>query len=229
VRVMIAGAGVWGTYVADHLIEQGHEVIVVEIDAATAAKTRTLGGRRVILGDACEPSVLDKVGLDAVETVVAATGDDEDNLVVSLLCKRVHAVPRVVARVNNPKNTWLFTADWGVDSAVSAPAIMTRLIDTAVGIHDVVALLRAERGGVALIEVTLDEDGPAVGARIGQLNLPDEATVVAVVRGDRVLPGNTDEPLEVGDEVLAVTTLANEPALRSTLGGQAGGSHTPVT
>jgi trk system potassium uptake protein len=229
VRVMIAGAGVWGTYIADHLVEQGHEVIVVERDPATAAKTRALGGRRVIVGDACEPSVLDKVGLDAVETVVAATGDDEDNLVVSLLSKRVHAVPRVVARVNNPKNTWLFTADWGVDNAVSAPAIMTRLIDAAVGIQDVVALLRAERGGVALIEVTLDEDGPAVGARIDQLDLPDGSTVVAVVRGEEVLPGRTDEPLEAGDEVLAVTTLAHEPALRAKLGGQAGGSHTPVT
>jgi trk system potassium uptake protein TrkA len=229
VRVMIAGSGVWGAYIADHLVEQGHEVIVVERDPATAAKARALGGRRVIVGDACEPSVLDKVGLDAVETVVAATGDDEDNLVVSLLSKRVHAVPRVVARVNNPKNTWLFTADWGVDSAVSAPSIMTRLIDTAVGIQEMVALLRPERGGVALIEVTLDDDGPAVGARIGELNLPEGAAVVAVVRGDRVMPGHTDEPLETGDEVLAVTTLANEPALRAALGGQAGGSHTPVT
>jgi trk system potassium uptake protein TrkA len=226
---MIAGAGVWGAYIADHLVDQGQEVIVVERDAATAARSRALGGRRVVVGDACEPSVLDKVGLDAVDTVIAATGDDEDNLVVSLLAKRVHAVPRVVARVNNPKNTWLFTDDWGVDTAVSAPTIMTRLLDTAVGIQDVVALLRTERGGVALIEVTLDENGPAVGARIHDLGLPEGATVVAVIRGERVLAGHTDVPLEPGDEVLAVTTLANEPALRAALGGQAGGSHTPVT
>jgi trk system potassium uptake protein TrkA len=229
VKVMIAGAGVWGSYIADHLVERSHEVIVVERDAATADRARALGGRRVVVGDACEPSILDKVGLDAVDTVVAATGDDEDNLVISLLAKRVNAVPRVVARVNNPKNTWLFTADWGVDTAVSAPAIMTRLLDTAVGIHDVVALLRAERGGVALIEVTLDEDGPAVGARVRDLRLPSGAAVVAVVRGDQVLPGATERPLQPGDEVLAVTTLANEPALRAALGGEAGGSHTPVT
>jgi hypothetical protein len=117
--------------------------------------------------------VLDRLGLDTVDTVVAATGDDEDNLVVSLLVKRWYAVPRVVARVNNPKNTWMFTDDWGVDTAVSAPAVMTWLLETAVGVQDVVALLRAERGrGVALVELTLDEDAPALGHRPADLDLP---------------------------------------------------------
>ena len=83
----------------------------------------------MVTGDACEPSVLDRVGLDTVGTVVAATGDDEDNLVVSLLVKRWYGVPRVVARVNNPKNTWMFTDEWGVDTAVSAPAVMTWLLN----------------------------------------------------------------------------------------------------
>src|SRR4029450_7760552 len=93
-----------------------------------------------------------------------ATGDDEDNLVVSLLVKRWYAVPRGGARVNNPKNTWLFTADWGVDTAVSAPAVMTWLLERAVGVQDVVALLRAERGhGGALVELTVGEGDPALG------------------------------------------------------------------
>ena len=111
-RVMVAGAGVWGAYIADHLVEQGHEVVVVEQVATVAARERERGGRVVIAGDACEPSVLDRAGLESVDTVVAATGDDEDNLVVSLLAKRNYGVPRVVARVNNPKNAWLFTEDW---------------------------------------------------------------------------------------------------------------------
>ncbi len=226
-RVMVAGAGVWGAYIADHLVEQGHEVVVVEQEAAVAARERERGGRVVIAGDACEPSVLDRAGLDAVDTVVSATGDDEDNLVVSLLCKRIYGVPRVVARVNNPKNAWLFTEDWGVDTAVSAPAILTRLLDTAVGIQDMVALLRAEHGGVALVEVTLDEDAAAVGRRVDDLHLPERSVVVAVVRGERVLPGGGSGSLEPGDEVLAVTALAAEPALREALGGQAGGSHVP--
>jgi trk system potassium uptake protein len=228
VRVMVAGAGVWGSYIADHLVQQGHEVVVVEQVAAVAARERERGGRVVITGDACEPSVLDRAGLEAVDTVVAATGDDEDNLVVSLLTKRSYGVPRVVARVNNPKNAWLFTQDWGVDTAVSAPAILTRLLDAAVGIQDVVALLRAEHGGVALVEVTLDENAAAAGRRVADLDLPERSVVVAVVRGDQVLPGGGSDPLEPGDEVLAVTALAAEPALREALGGQAGGSHVPA-
>ena len=197
-RVMVAGAGVWGAYIADHLVEQGHEVVVVEQQAAVAARERERGGRVVIAGDACEPSVLDRAGLQAVDTVVAATGDDEDNLVVSLLAKRSYGVPRVVVRVNNPKNAWLFTQDWGVDTAVSAPAILTRLLDAA-----------------------------AAGSRVTDLDLPQRSVVVAVVRGEQVLPGGGSDPLEPGDEVLAVTALDAEPALRQALGGQAGGSHTP--
>jgi trk system potassium uptake protein len=229
VRVMVAGAGVWGAYIADHLVQQGHEVLVVEQAAETARRMRTAGDRTVVTGDACEPSVLDRIGLDTVETVVAATGDDEDNLVVSLLAKRYYSVPRVVARVNNPKNTWLFTQDWGVDTAVSAPAVLTWLLDSAVGVQDVVTLLRAGRGGrgVALVELTLDEEAPAIGAAPAALGLPPGATLVAVVRGDRVLPGAEAGPLEAGDEVLAVTTLAAEPEVRRLLGGQPGGSHTP--
>ena len=229
VRVLVAGAGVWGSYIADHLVEAGHEVAVVEQDAATARRARATGGRTVVAGDACEPSVLDRLGLDTVDTVVAATGDDEDNLVVSLLVKRWYAVPRVVARVNNPKNTWMFTDEWGVDTAVSAPAVMTWLLERAVGVQDVVALLRAERGrGVALVELTLDEDAPVLGRRPAELDLPTGATVVAVVRGDQVLAGADAGPFEPADEVLALTTLQAEPDLRLLLGGQPGGSHTPA-
>jgi trk system potassium uptake protein TrkA len=226
-RILVAGAGVWGAYIADHLVDQGQEVVVVEQDAAAAQHARASGGRVVIAGDACEPSVLDRAGLNTIDTVVAATGDDEDNLVVSLLAKHSYGVPRVVARVNNPKNAWLFTEDWGVDTAVSAPAILTRLLDTAVGIHDVVALLRSEHGGVALVEVTLDDDAAAVGRRADQLDLPEGSVVVAVVRGERVLPGGGSDPLEPGDELLAVTALDTEPALRQAIGGHPGGSHIP--
>ena len=120
----------------------------------------------------------------------------------------------MVARVNNPKNTWLFTGEWGVDTAVSAPAVMTWLLESAVGVQDVVALLRAERGrGVALVELTLDEDAPVLGRRPAELDLPTGVTVVAVVRGD---------------QVLALTTLQAEPDLRRLLGGLLGGSHTPA-
>jgi trk system potassium uptake protein len=227
--VLVAGAGVWGAYIADHLTEQGHQVVIVEQDAATVRRARSGGDRRTIIhGDACEPAILDLVGLQTVDTVVAATGDDEDNLVISLLCRRLWSVPRTVARVNNPKNTWLFTQDWGVDSAVSAPELLTHLLDAGMGVQDVVTMLRTERGGIALVEVTLDEDAPAVGHRVAELPLPEGSAVVAVVRDEQVLPGGGPTPLAPGDEVLAVTILAVEPTLRRVLGGLSGGSHTPV-
>jgi len=228
VRVLVAGAGMWGAYIADHLVEQGNQVVVVEQDAATVRRARAAAhGRTIIHGDACEPGVLELVEPQTVDTVVAATGDDEDNLVISLLCRRLWSVPRTVARVNNPKNTWLFTRDWGVDTAVSAPALLTHLLDAGVGVLDVVTMLRTERGGIALVEVTLDEDAAAVGQRIAELPLPEGSVVVTVVRDEQVLPGGGPTPLAPGDEVLAVTTLAAEPSLRRVLGGEPGGSHIP--
>jgi trk system potassium uptake protein TrkA len=142
--------------------------------------------RVLVAGDACEPSVLDRLGLDTVDTVVAATGDDEDNLVVSLLAKRWYAVPRVVARVNNPKNTWLFTDDWGVDTAVSAPAVMTWLLERAVDVQDVVALAPGRagpRGGPGRADP--GRDAPVLGRRPDEVALPAGSAVVAVVRGTR--------------------------------------------
>jgi trk system potassium uptake protein len=228
VRVAIAGAGNVGQFIAADLLAAGHQVTLIEKDPAVVEAARgTLQGAEWFPFDACEVLSLVMAGLSHADVVVAATGDDEDNLVVSLLSKHSYGVPRVVARVNNPKNSWLFTEDWGVDTAVSAPAILTRLLDAAVGIQDVVALLRSEHGGIALVEVTLDEDAAAVGRRPDELDLPDRSVVVAVVRGDQVLPGGGSDPLEPGDEVLAVTALATEPTLRQSLGGHPGGSHIP--
>jgi trk system potassium uptake protein TrkA len=137
-------------------------------------------------------------------------------------------VPRVVARVNNPKNTWLFDATWGVDTAVSAPAVLTQLLDSAIGVQEVVAMLRTGTHGVAVVEITLDDASPAVGRRPTELTLPEGAVVVAVVRADDVLVAGGSGPLAAGDELLAVTTLDAEPALRRALGGQPGGTHGPV-
>jgi trk system potassium uptake protein TrkA len=224
VRIIVAGAGVWGAYIAGHLIGQGHSVVVIEQDAAVAARTRAAGGPEVVHGDACEPAVLDRVGLAGTDTVVAATGDDEDNLVISFLAKRLGAVPRVVARVNNPKNTWLFTADWGVDTAVSAPALLTHLLDAGVGVADVVTMLsQGQPGGpIALVEMIVGDESPAVGRPPGDLVLPEGAVVVAVVQAGTVRPGGGPEPLKAGDEVLVVSTLTAEPAVRALLSGRAG-------
>ena len=138
--------------------------------------------------------------------VAAVTGDDEDNLVTSLLAKQEFAVPRVVARVNNPKNEWMFNENWGVDVAVSTPHLLTALVEEAVSVGSLVRLLSFEGGRASLIEVTLAGDSPAVDREIVELDFPRDSTVVAVLRNDRVIVPRGDTRLQAGDEVLVLVT-----------------------
>src|SRR3989475_12291763 len=156
-RVVVAGAGNVGRHLAADLTERGHEVTVIEQDTGVMSRARAElpEGVNFLLGDACEPYILEEAKLGQADVIVAATGDDEDNLVISLLAKQEFAVPRVVARVNHPMNEWLFTESWGVDVAMSPPHILGALIEEAVSVGDLVKLFRLEHGRVALVEVTL--------------------------------------------------------------------------
>ena len=140
-----------------------------------------------MLGDACEPWVLEEAELKQAEVVVAATGDDEDNLVTSLLAKQEFAVPRVLARVNHPKNEWLFTEQWGVDAAVSPPHILTAMVEEAVTVGDLVRLIRLEGGRISIVEMTLPDRSPSVGRPLYELRLPPDSAVVAILRDGHVV------------------------------------------
>ena len=153
-----------------------------------------------------------------VEVMVAATGDDEDNLVISLLAKQEFAVPRVVARVNNPKNHWLFNESWGVDVAVSTPHLLTALVEEAVSVGSLVRLLNLE-GGARLVEVTLAGNSPAVGMAISELAIPRDATIVALVRERHVIVPRGETVISAGDEVIALITGDAEEELKSILVG----------
>jgi hypothetical protein len=134
VKVAIAGAGNVGVYIAGDLRDAGHEVMVIEQDPDLVARLRSTLDVQWFIADACEVSSLHEAGLETVDVVVAATGDDEDNLVISLLAKQEFAVPRVVARVNHPHNQWLFNEAWGVDVSVSTPHLLTALVEEAVSV-----------------------------------------------------------------------------------------------
>ncbi|MGH8921378.1 MAG: potassium channel family protein, partial [Actinomycetes bacterium] len=177
---------------------------------------------RWVAGDACEVRVLQDAGLSDVDVVVAATGDDEDNLVVSLLAKQEFVVPRVIARVNHPKNRWLFNETWGVDVAVSTPHLMTALVEEAVSVGTLVRLLQFAEGQARLVEVTLADDTPAQGVDIAELGMPRDASIVAVVRDARVVVPRGDTQLRVGDEVIALVTEDSEDAVRAILVHPAG-------
>ncbi len=219
-KVAIAGAGSVGTAIASDLHRGGHDVLLIEKDPDVVDRAQSHLDITWVVADACEVASLDSAGLATVDVVVAATGDDEDNLVVSLLAKQEFAVPRVVARVNHPKNQWLFNEGWGVDVSVSTPQLLTALVEEAVSVGSLVRLLRFEGGNAHLVEVTLAEDSPASGVSLADLGVPREATVVAVVRDDRLIVPRGDTRLAVGDEVLVLVTSEAEDVVQQLLVGR---------
>ena len=219
-KVAIAGAGSVGIAIARDLHANGHEVLLLEQDPELVTRSHDSLDVTWIAADACEVSSLDKAGVGTVDVVVAATGDDEDNLVISLLAKQEFAVPRVVARVNHPKNQWLFTESWGVDVSVSTPQLLTALVEEAVSVGALVRLLQFQGGAAHLVEVTLAEDSPADGTPIAELGVPREATIVAVVREDRLVVPRGDTVLSAGDEVLVLVTADAENAVHDLLVGE---------
>jgi trk system potassium uptake protein TrkA len=218
-KVAIAGAGSVGIAIAEDLHRAGHQVMLIERDPDTVQRERDEVDVEWVIADACEVASLQAAGMDTVDVVVAATGDDEDNLVVSLLAKQEFAVPRVVARVNHPKNQWLFTETWGVDVSVSTPQLLTALVEEAVSVGSLVRLLDFEGGSAHLVEVTLADDSPAAEVTLADLNIPRDATVVAVVRGDRLIVPRGDTRLSVGDEVLLLVTKDAEASVQQLLVG----------
>ena len=218
-RVAIAGAGNVGLFIANDLVNTGHEVILIEQSDVVAGRANAEPGVEWMVADACEVTSLRLAGLERCDVVVAATGDDEDNLVISLLAKQEFGVPRVVARVNHPKNEWLFNENWGVDLSVSTPHLITALVEEAVSVGRLVRILQFEGGNVRLVEVTLAENAPVVDQAIRDLDIPRDATIVAVVRGEHVVMPRGDTIFESGDEVLAMVTSDSEDDVRQILTG----------
>jgi trk system potassium uptake protein TrkA len=218
-KVAIAGAGNVGTSIASDLRDAGHDVLIIEQDPDLVARLRPTLDVTWFEGDACEVNNLLRAGLADADVVVAATGDDEDNLVVSLLAKQEFAVPRVVARVNHPKNRWLFNETWGVDVSVSTPHLLTALVEEAVSVGSLVRLLQFAQGEARLVEVTLADESPARGRPLSELDVPRDATIVAVVRDNRVVVPRGDTVLYPHDEVIALVTDESEEPVKALLVG----------
>ncbi len=215
-RVAIAGAGAVGRSIAAELTDARHDVILIERYSGSF-EPESVERADWILGDACEVSTLEESGLDDCDVVIAATGDDKVNLVVSLLAKEEFEVPRVVARVNAPANEWLFTAEWGVDAAVSTPRMLAAMVEEATGLGELVRLMTFRQGGAALVEMTLPEHAAVTGKSVRDLALPDGATLVAILRGPTAIAPQPDDRLAAGDELLFVARAETEPQLRQAL------------
>ncbi|HWE90286.1 MAG TPA: TrkA family potassium uptake protein [Pseudonocardiaceae bacterium] len=215
-RVAIAGAGAVGRSIAAELVGGGHEVMLIERDASQFEPS-SVEQAEWVLADACELSSLEDAGLETCDVVIAATGDDKSNLVVSLLAKTEFAVKRVVARVNNPRNEWLFTDSWGVDVSVSTPRILAAMVEEAVSVGGLVQLMTLRQGQANLVEITLPEDTPLAGESPRSIDLPTDAALVAILRGGQVIVPTDSDTIEAGDELLFVASPEVEPAIRAAL------------
>jgi trk system potassium uptake protein TrkA len=215
-RVAIAGAGNVGRSIAAELLENGHQILLIDRDPR-AIKSSTLPEAEWLLADACELSSLEEAGIDSCDVAIAATGDDKANLVISLLTKTEFGVPRTVARVNHPKNEWLFNEVWGVDVAVSTPRLMCALVEEAVTVGDLVRLLTFHEGEANLVEMTLPENSPCVGVRIGDLVFPGDVVLVAIIRDGHARSPDRDGTLEARDELLFITAQDYERELADML------------
>jgi trk system potassium uptake protein TrkA len=217
-RVAIAGAGAVGRSIASELLDNGHEVLLIDKDPKSI-KVYSVPRAEWLLADACEISALDDASLERCNVVIAATGDDKVNLVLSLLAKTEYGVPRVVARINQPNNEWLFNESWGVDVAVSTPRLMAALVEEAVSVGDLVRLMTFRQSQASLVELTMPSEAPLVGQRIGAIEWPTDTSLVAILRDGRVIVPNNDDPLEAGDELLFVTSEDVEHELGRLLSG----------
>ena len=216
-RVAIAGAGKVGRAIARELVSNGHEVLLIDREPAKA-EPDVVPGARVLLGDTYEIAVLDEADLPTCQVLIAATGDDKVNLVVSLLAKTEYGVPRVVARVNHPKNEWMFDDSWGVDVAVSTPRMLSALVEEAVSVGDLVRLFSFRQGNANLVELTLPPSASVVGKRVIEVQFPIDTALVAIIRDTRVIAPSPDDSLEAGDELLFVAAADQEQVLEDLLG-----------
>ncbi len=212
-RVAIAGAGNVGRAIARELLDNKHQVLLIEKDPK-ALKIDSVPEADWLMADACEISALDGARLNECQVLVAATGDDKVNLVASFLAKTEYGVPRVVARVNHPKNEWLFDSSWGVDVAVSTPRIISALVEEAVTVGDVVRLFSFRQGEANLVELTLPDDSDCIGKTVEEIELPENASLAAILRDGRVISASPHDVFSAGDELLFVASASAEKQLK---------------
>lgn len=216
-NVLVMGGGNVGRHLAEVLLRDKQTVVVIEKNPERATKVAQEIGAKVIAGDGDDPKVLEEAFIRAADVFVAVTGEDEDNLVASTLAKFQFGICRVIARVNHPKNKWMFDKDMGVDVAVCEADIMALLLEEEISLDGLVTLLKLREGNVSLVEKPIAEGSRATGRQLGEITLPENAIFVAILREGRVILPKPNVTLQSGDRILALTTVEDEPALNAAL------------
>lgn len=204
-HVVIVGGGNTGSYLAKMLIEGGHSVRIIEERPFILEKLRKeLPAEVVLAGDGSSPAMLEQAEIRKAHVLAAVTGDDETNLVISSLARFEFNVPRIIGRVNNPKNHWLFTKEMGVDVALNQADILAHLVAEEMSMGDMMTLLKLKRGEYSLVEEKVHPAAQACKQAIKDVNLPEECTIVAIIRQHRLIIPRGSTVLEPLDEVLAL-------------------------
>jgi len=214
--ILIGGGGQVGYYLTKGLLQQGHEVLLLEKDGRRVEQLREELGTSVTRGDACEARVMTEVGGDRADLVIAVTGDDEDNLVICQMAKARFKVPKTIARVNNPRNDDLFVR-LGIDVTVSPTRTILHMIEAEIPHHTIVPLMTLTRAGLSLVELTVPPDSPAAGNSLQALSLPPSVNIALVVRGDQNITPTGDTVIEPEDRIFALVTQEGEAALREAI------------
>jgi len=218
-NVMIVGGGQVGTYLASMLIAKNHKVTIVEQrESRLPAMKRDLPESAIVLGSGSDPKVLLAAGIQNMDVLAAVTGADETNLVISTLARFEFGLKRVVARVNNPRNNWLFTPTMGVDLAVNQADLMARVVAEEMSMGDMMTLLKLHRGQYSLVERTVDADSAAVGVPLSTLSLPRECVMVAVIRDQELILPRGDTELKAEDDVMVIVQDTMLEQLEAVLG-----------
>ena len=217
--IIVVGGGMVGYYLTKALLEEGHEVLIIEKDATICENIVEELGSVCIRGDGCEASTLAGVGTGRADMLIAVTGDDEDNLVACQVAKHKFNVPRTIARIRNPKNETLFKK-LGVDVTVSSTNIILEHIQTEVPTHTLTHLLTIRDKGLEIVEIKIPPEATTVGKAIKELSLPPRSTLSLIIR-KRVKPiiPKANTILQADDQIIAVTTPESEEKLRTTLRG----------
>jgi len=214
-NIIIVGGGKTGRYLAPILTDGGSSVVVIDNRRETVRKFQEeLPGQKVVFGNGTSPEVLEKSGIMTADVLIAATGSDEVNLVASTLAKMEYQVPRVVARVNNPKNSWMFNESMGVDVGINQADLLARSVQEGLDMEDVFTIMRLGKDEHALVQLEVRPDSAAVGKKISDLDLPDEAVVIAIDRAGDIIVPRGDTGLIAGDNVLAFTSATAKRELK---------------
>lgn len=219
--VIVVGGGKIGMRVASLLLNEGHKISVVEIRPDVLERLHDeIPAECIVAGDGTDPHVLESIGIKQAQVVAAVTGEDEANLVIAMLARFEFRVPRVIGRVNNPKNAWVFTPEMGVDVALNQADILARLILEEMSLGDMMTLLKLRRGEYSIIEEKVHPDSVAAGRAVRDLGLPTESTLIAVLRTGQLIVPRGDTVLQPADEVLAIVHHSRLNQLAALLGHQ---------